>query len=459
MKPNQNNNNNSMDAEIKKMNEEISSCNEQGKGNTHKKKKKTNDRDGGRREGDGKEKVGDGGRKKRGDETDKTKCGLDCDKGDKSEKGDKFKKGDRSEDEIINNISDLMAVPPKRARKDKYEDEIINNILEHVLRGGKIEDANLIDRMVMAELTPEEREELQEIFSKMPTIDPNDTNTLRKLLEERDRLKSVGDEEGLFVIENILLKKLNTETENRDVFRHLDTFVDYLSVEYTTFSKSNANALSRGVIEPEEEEDYEGEIFIVIDTSGSHFNEDAFDVFCNFLAKFNKKIESDSVTYHIVFVDAEIGAVLSISSNVLNALLEKKDINKIIFREVSKRRINNGNTKIHAPLYSAYNTQLFQISNYYNINRIISYNFDMKNYHVGNKTMRFSDIKFIIIYTNGHLNPEDEQKIIELARNAGKKIKRFWVYPVGKDLGNGYNKDFFDKLKNTGMDEFFSISI
>jgi hypothetical protein len=126
------------------------------------------------------------------------------------------------------------------------------------------------------------------------------------------RSKEAGSEnlkEMLEKINEAKIKKINI----KDLLKNLKTTIK-VGAEYESFSVLRASALSRKEISPKVilEEEKDGNISIIVDTSGSVFSPDIFGRFVKMFEQIVEYTSKESIKIFVIFIDTQINEIIEI---------------------------------------------------------------------------------------------------------------------------------------------------
>jgi hypothetical protein len=148
---------------------------------------------------------------------------------------------------------------------------------------------------------PNIEEEVEKSFSEQK---------LKNDIEKRG--KDAGSNNLKEMIEKIneaQIKKINI----KDLLKNLKTTIK-VGTEYESFSVPRASALSRKEISPKVilEEEKDGKISIIVDTSGSVFSPDIFGRFVKMFEQIIEYTSKESIKIFVIFIDTKINEVIEI---------------------------------------------------------------------------------------------------------------------------------------------------
>jgi len=136
-----------------------------------------------------------------------------------------------------------------------------------------------------------------------------------------------------------MIKKINEaqikKVNIKNLLKNLKTTIK-VGTEYESFSIPRASALSRKEISPKVilEEEREGKISIIVDTSGSVFSPDIFGRFVKMFEQIVEHTSKENVKIFVIFIDTEVNEVIEIK--------EKENIKKSLEKFVKNIKGGGG---------------------------------------------------------------------------------------------------------------------
>jgi L-rhamnose mutarotase len=159
-------------------------------------------------------------------------------------------------------------------------------------------------------------------------------NKLQSDILSKENSKEAGTHSLNYILEKIELqeiKKLNI----KNLLKNLKTSIKY-GHEYENFSIPRASALSRKELSPKVtlDEEKDGKISIIVDTSGSVFSPDIFGRFVKVFEQIIEFTSKENIKVYVIFIDTEIQEIIEIK--------EKENIKKSLEKFVKNIKGGGG---------------------------------------------------------------------------------------------------------------------